>query len=116
MIVFSLLTSLILKNSFSSIMATLGFYAIARLMGMYVMAIELPNISQTNFEFSAKSFALVLKVLSAIFPRLDLFGQSSWLNYGVQDFSTVKVVLLQSAIYIPLMIFMAFHDFKKKQF
>ncbi|MBM5782768.1 MAG: hypothetical protein FJ368_05035 [Pelagibacterales bacterium] len=117
MIVFSLLASLILKNSFSSIMATLGFYAISRLMGMFVMAIELPqNISQTDLTISASSFALVLKVLSAIFPRLDLFGQSEWLNYGIEDFSTIKIILLQSIIYIPLMIFMAFHDFKKKQF
>lgn len=116
MIVFSLLASLILKNSFSSIMASVGFYAISRLMGMFVMAIELPKNISANFEFSTSSFAVVLKILSAIFPRLDLFGQSSWLNYGVQDFSNLKIILLQSLIYIPLMIFMAFHDFKKKQF
>jgi hypothetical protein len=106
-----------LKNSFSSIIATLGFYIISRLMGMFVMAINLPaKISDTSLEFSANSFALVLKILSAIFPRLDLFGQSSWLNYGITDYGSLKIILFQSLIYIPLMIFMAFHDFKKKQF
>ena len=116
-ICFALLSSLILKNSFSSIIATLGFYIISRLMGMFVMAINLPaKISDTSLEFSANSFALVLKILSAIFPRLDLFGQSSWLNYGITDYGSLKIILFQSLIYIPLMIFMAFHDFKKKQF
>ncbi len=114
---FALLASLILRNSFSAIMATLGFYIISRLMGMFVMAIHLPaQITSNNFELSAHSFAIVLKMLSAIFPRLDLFGQSAWLNYGITDFSDLKIILIQSLIYIPLMIFMSFHDFKKKQF
>jgi hypothetical protein len=114
---FALLASLILKNSFSSIMAAFGFYIISRLMGMFVMAINLPEkVTSNTFELSTKSFGLILKILSAIFPRLDLFGQSSWLNYGISDFANLKIILLQSLIYIPLMIFMAFHDFKKKQF
>ncbi len=110
---FSLLSSLILKNSFSAIMASFGFYIISRLMGVFVLAIELPQ------DFTqAKNHALAtgLKFFSALFPRLDLFGQSEWLNYGVTDFGNLKVILWQSLIYIPLMIFMSFHDFKKKQF
>jgi len=117
MIAFSLLASLMLKNSFSSIMASLGFYIISRLMGMFVMAINLPSkISQTEISFSSHTFSIILKILSAIFPRLDLFGQSEWLNYGVHDYDNLLIILVQSLVYIPLMIFMAFHDFKKKQF
>ena len=115
-ICFSLLASLILKNSFSSILASLGFYIISRLMGMFVMAINLPKSVSTNIELSTQSFSTILKFLSAIFPRLDLFGQSEWLTYGISDFWNLQVILVQSLIYIPLMIFMAFHDFKKKQF
>lgn len=116
-ICFSLVASLILKNSFSSIMASLGFYIISRLMGVFVMAINLPQkISTETVELSSRSFGIALKFLSVAFPRLDLFGQSSWLNYGITDYSNLKVILFQSLVYIPLMIFMAFHDFKKKQF
>lgn len=115
-ICFSLLASLILKNSFSSILASLGFYIISRLMGMFVMAVNLPKSISTNIEISTQSFSTILKFLSAIFPRLDLFGQSEWLTYGISDFWNLQVILVQSFIYIPLMIFMAFHDFKKKQF
>lgn len=116
-ICFAFLSSLILKNSFSAIMATMGFYALSRLMGVFVMAIDLPhNFGEAKLDFSQHFFAIILKFLSAIFPRLDLFGQSSWLFYGIENFGNLKIILIQSLIYIPLMIFMAFHDFKKKQF
>ena len=112
-ICFSLLASLILKNSFSAIMASFGFYIISRLMGVFVMAIEIPrNLIDAQNHFLATG----LKLLSALFPRLDLFAQSSWLSYGIKDYNNLKIIFWQSTIYIPLMIFMAFHDFKKKQF
>lgn len=110
---FALLASLILKNSFSAIMASFAFYAISRLMGVFVMAINLPqDIAQAKNHL----LAVTLKFLSALFPRLDLFTQSSWLSYGVGAENNLKIIFIQALIYIPLMIFMAFHDFKKKQF
>lgn len=112
-ICFSLLTSLILKNSFSSILASLSFYIISRLMGVFTMAIDLP---QEFLQVKNNFFPTILKIISIAFPRLDLFSQSSWIIYGIEDFSKIKIIALQSLIYIPLMIFMAFHDFKKKQF
>lgn len=113
LISFSLLASLILKNSFSAIITSFAFYIISRLMGMFVLAIKLPqNIEQAKYDFIGFS----LKILSAIFPRLDLFAQSKWINYGISDFGNLKLIAIQVLIYIPLMIFMSFHDFKKKQF
>lgn len=110
---FALLASLILKNSFSAIMASFCFYIISRLMGVFVLAINLP---QDLTQAKSQLLGVSLKFLSAVFPRLDLFTQSEWLFYGVSEFSNLKIILIQSLIYIPLMIFMAFHDFKKKQF
>jgi hypothetical protein len=112
-IIFALLVSLILKNSFSAIMASFAFYIISRLMGMFVMAIEFPKniiLIKNNF------LGIILKVFSVFFPRLDLFAQSSWLIYGFRDFSQLSVILIQFLIYFLLLIFMTFHDFKKKQF
>ena len=112
-IAFALLSALILKNSLSAIMASFGFYIISRLMGMFVLAINLPqNLEEAKNHLMAST----LKILSAIFPRLDLFAQSAWLNYGIDNFSNLKIIFFQAIIYIPLMIFMAFHDFKKRQF
>lgn len=110
---FAILSSLILQNSFSAIMASFGFYILSRMMGFFVITVKLPE----NFnEISSGYSAFALKFLSAIFPRLDLFGQSSWLTNGISDFSNIKIIFLQSAIYIPLMIFMSLRDFKCKQF
>lgn len=113
MISFAFLVSLILKNSFLSILATLGFYLISRMMGIFVLAINLP---QNLLEIKNNFLGLILKIISIAFPRLDLFTQSSWIIYGIDDFFNIKIIFLQSLIYIPLMIFMAFHDFRKKQF
>ncbi len=110
---FALLASMILKNSFSAIIASFSFYMISRLMGMFVMAIQLPeDLSSVKNNI----LAVVLKFLSAVFPRLDLFSQSSWLSYGIHDHSNLRIIGIQCLIYIPLMIFMSFHDFKRKQF
>lgn len=113
MISFALLSTLILRSAFLSIIATLSFYLISRMMGFFVLAIELPeNFSQAKNNF----LELILKIISIFFPRLDLFSQSSWLIYEIENFDKIKIILLQSAIYIPLLIFMSFHDFRKKEF
>jgi ABC-type transport system involved in multi-copper enzyme maturation permease subunit len=110
---FSLLASLILKSPLSAILSSFGFYIICRLMGVFVMAIKIP---ESLAAFKSNILSMILKFLSVLFPRLDLFAQSKWLNYGIDNFDFLKIILIQSSIYIPLLIFMAFHDFKKKQF
>lgn len=110
---FAILTSLILKNPFSSILATLAFYLISRLMGIFVLAISLP---QDLIQVKNSLLPSILKIISLAFPRLDLFTQSDWLAYGVTDFSRIKIIALQSLIYIALMLFMAFSDFRRKEF
>ncbi len=110
---FAFLSSLILKNSFVAILSSLAFYLLSRMMGIFVLAINLPQ----NFtQIQSQTMQIILKIISLAFPRLDLFTQSEWLIYGILDYSRIKIILIQAAIYIPLMIFMAFHDFKKKQF
>jgi ABC-type transport system involved in multi-copper enzyme maturation permease subunit len=110
---FALLASLVLKNAFLSIIASIAFYLISRMMGLFVMAIDFPQ----NFaQFKGNFLALTLKILSIPFPRLDLFTQSSWLIYGDYDLQRIWVVFLQSLIYICLMVFMSFHDVRRKQF
>ena len=109
----ALLSSLVLKNAFSAIFAAIGFYAISRLMGVFVMAIGLPkNLADAK----QKALPSILKIISVAFPRLDLYAHSSWLVYGIKDFTSLQIALWQSLIYLPLLIFMSFHDFKKKQF
>lgn len=110
---FSFLAAIMVKNTFIATFISLAFYIISRLMSMFTMAANLPQDTVTG----SKTFLLfTLKILSSVFPRFDLFCQSSWLLYPIDDFTTIKLIFIQSALYIPLMIVMVFHDLKRKQF
>lgn len=114
-ITFSILAGLILRSAVSAILAALGFYIISRMMGFFVLTIKFPeSISQLTTINNFLQF--LLKIISIAFPRLDLFSKSDWLIYGINNFSDIIIISVQSAIYVPLMIFMAFHDLNKKQF
>jgi ABC-type transport system involved in multi-copper enzyme maturation permease subunit len=114
-ITFSLLTALILKSAVSAVLASLGFYILSRMMGFFVLTISIPE-SSTNFSSASQFLHITLKAISVIFPRLDLYSKSDWLIYGVSNFNDIYLIAGQFIVYIPLMIFMAFYDFNKKQF
>ena len=111
----AVLSSLILKNAVSSILATLGFYILARMMAFFVLTIDIPA-TYDDFNSMRDFFNSLLKTMSFLFPRLDLFAKSDWLIYGVQDYKNLTLIFIQSFIYIPFLIFMSFFDFNKKQF
>jgi hypothetical protein len=112
---FAILTSLILKSAVASILATLGFYILARMMAFFVLMIDIPD-ALIDFNTLNNISKSALKILSLAFPRLDMFTKSEWLIYGVSDYKLVVIIVIQSLIYIPLMTFMSFFDFGKKQF
>lgn len=113
---FAIVSSLILGGAVVSVIATYAFYFICRMMGFFVYSISLPkniNVAVSSWTDFSES---LLKILSSVFPRLDLFGKSEWLIYGITDYNEIFLVLIQSVIYIFLMLFIAFYDFGKKQF
>ncbi len=112
-VAFSLFISLILKSAVSSVLASFGFYFIARIMGFFLMLIH-----NYLFEvFSASWFmSKLMLVVSTVLPRLDLFGKSKWLIYGPGADDHLWVFVFQAAIYIPFLLLMAISDFKRKQF
>lgn len=112
-IIFAILATLILENVFSSILASVFFYILSRLMSIFVLTIKFPDSYQS---FADHILPSTLKLISVVFPRLDLFAQSEWLIYGISNLIEIKIIILQSLIYIPLLVFMSFYDFRKKQF
>lgn len=109
-ICFSLLAALTLKNSLLAIMASCSFYLLSRMMGIFILSLE--NLNTTDKPI----LIYAIKTISLIFPRLDLFAQSVWINYGFYDYKIFAIIILQSLIYTTLLIFMSFYDFKRKQF
>jgi ABC-type transport system involved in multi-copper enzyme maturation permease subunit len=110
---FAILASFIFKSAVFAVLASFGFYVISRMMGFFVMTISISD-KIVDLESFGK---FITKLISIVIPRLDLFAKSEWLIYGANiSNSDILTIIIQSIIYVPLMIFMCFHDFSRKQF
>jgi ABC-type transport system involved in multi-copper enzyme maturation permease subunit len=111
---FSVAISLIIKSPVFSVLSTFGFYILSRMMGFFVNLMYVGSDSKMAGILVDISNG-IFKGISSLVPRLDLFGQTTWLIYG-GDPKLLLIVLLQGLIYVPLLFMIAFYDFKKKQF
>lgn len=105
--------ALILGSAVTAVLASLGFYALSRLMGFFVVVIDSDHFSLGNRALDVLVGGS-LKLVSTVVPRLDLFASTSWLVYG--DTALLWAVVLQSAVYIPLLVLVAAFDLNRKQF
>jgi ABC-type transport system involved in multi-copper enzyme maturation permease subunit len=119
-VAFALACSLILQSAVSSVFVSFGFYFISRMMGFFVAIIDKPSmVRDVSWSWIMEN---ILTVSSMILPRLDLFGKSKWLVYGVGSdvnlllADLIPIFIVQSVIYVPLLLFMAIYDFKRRQF
>lgn len=111
---FSILASFVLQSAVFSVFVASGFYIVARLMGFFIN-INLITGSNKIYNFFLELSQTLSKAVSALIPRLDLFGQTKWLVYSA-DFDVFTIITLQFIIYTLIMFVMAFYDFRKKQF
>lgn len=100
--------ALILKSAVSAVMLTLGFYVLSRMAGFVMLIVTKPGPQ----DFFDKMFYYI----SSIIPRLDFFGKTEWLVYGVKDFADVKLFAIQAVVYLLLLICISIFDFKRKEF
>lgn len=112
---FALLAALILRSAVSAVLASLGFYIIARLMGFFIAAMVNPFSMMGQGKWGDILLTL-LKYISVLIPRLDLFAKSNWLIYGIEHPSELWLCLLQAVIFILFLQAMAVFDLKRKQF
>ncbi len=110
----ALFTSFTLRGGFISVMASMAFYILARMMAYFI------ETSQAAFGFEKPwvNYILIyaLKGVSIIMPRLDFFAKTDWLSYGVRYSEDIKFFILQAVIFIPLLILATIADFRRKQF
>jgi ABC-type transport system involved in multi-copper enzyme maturation permease subunit len=103
---FTIVTSLITQSAIVSIMASIGFYVISRMMGFFLFLID-------HNEIGSKES--LLKLISSLLPRLDLFSQTKWLIYGINDISYLPLLVVQAMIYTALLFSIAVIDFRRKE-
>ena len=115
-IAFALLCSIMLKSAVSAVMASFAFYFISRLMGFFVAALFTQE-SMLGVSSGIASYAVpLIKAISTVIPRLDLYAKSNWMIYGIAQEQDVWIFPVQSLVFILLLLAMAVFDLKRKEF
>ena len=110
----ALFASFTLKSAVSSLLLSLGFYVLSRMVGFFVATAK----SGMLFGDAALNglFRTIMNGVSVGVPRLDFFGQSDWLIYGADMAKDVQWFVLQAAVFVPLLVLATMIDFKRRQF
>ncbi len=127
----ALFFSIVLSSAAGSALATLGLYALARMIGILLGITHQPA---ENILFAVLNN--VVELVSVVIPRLDLMAQTSWLVYGVEgagglalrsgasDFA-VRLsdvlgvggfVTVQSLLFVALLLLASAFDFMRREF
>lgn len=108
----ALMFGLILSNAVSACLASMSFYLLARMIILFVATAESPMSKNHGYIDVAVYYAI--KAISLLMPRLDMFAESSSLIYGSAE-SSAAHLLLQAAIYVPMLLIIAVLDFERKE-
>lgn len=110
----ALFAALTIKSGVGTVLSSLAIYALSRMMGFFLMTTTTTSVfkDQTMNEGTL----WVMKSIAMVVPRLDFYAKSNWLIYGAKSYEEVYLFLIQSAIFIPLLIAASVIDFKRKQF
>ena len=131
MAVAALFFSMVLSSAAGSALATLGLYALSRMVGTLLGILNHPP---ANLFFAI--IGNVMKLISIATPRLDMMGQTTWLVYGVSSERNIKFlpqaseyaqwmtqhlgltgfIGVQGIVFVGLLLAAAAHDFLRRQF
>jgi hypothetical protein len=100
-----------LERATSVVLFTLGFYVLARLIGFFVGISQLsPRVGELG-----RLLDHAMNFIVVIVPRFDLFAQTNWLIYGPRD-ADILFFVLQSGIFLALVLSAAVFDLRRRQF
>ena len=107
---FSLAVITIFNSPVISFLCVVLFYIFSRIVGFMLFMLKSPNnISDFNSALSGG-----YEILAFIVPRLDFFAKSEWLIYGFNT-QEIWLVIIQTIIYVPLILLVSLYDFSKKE-
>ena len=109
----ALFSAFTLKSAVTSVIATMGFYVLSRMMAFFVVTSQSGMVGG-EFQYTVLRYALA--AISTLVPRLDLFAKSEWLVYGFNTSQDWMVFVIQVAIFVPLLVLASIADFRRKQF
>lgn len=107
----AMFAGLMMERATPTVLFTMGFYALARLMGFFV------GIRETATDFSPATTVVKhsLDLVLLFIPRLDMFAQTQWLVHGVERIDGA-FLSAQAVLFVILVIAAASYDLTRKQF
>ncbi|MCB1531504.1 MAG: hypothetical protein KDJ35_01410 [Alphaproteobacteria bacterium] len=103
--------SMVLTSAAGAAMVSFGFYVLARMMGQILGIID-----HGKTLHDLEIFETVMQFISAVTPRLDLMGQTSWLLYGPGSDIGLGFILAQGVVFVVLILLAAMLDLIRRQF
>jgi hypothetical protein len=123
--------AMVLSSAAGAALACLGFYALARMMGMVLGIAVLPAEGVLD-----DVLGYIVELISVFIPRLDLMAQTSWLVYGgevlhhfevdrfasewaknlIETLGVPVFIALQGIIFSVFLVVCTSFDFVRKQF
>lgn len=113
---FSTFFALLVASSVHGLLISFAVYGTSRVIGSFVAYIHVHSVVDTVKGGLYSISEGVLKAISVVFPRLDLFGKTSWLLYGDYTMSSLLTVFAQFAVFSAVIFFAIIFDFRRKQF
>ena len=108
----ALFFAFVLSSPVTAGMATLGFYILARMIGQLMGIIQSSEASFPGQELLNQGMNMVAMVI----PRLDLMTQTSWLIYGDGGVKDYAFILIQTGVFLALILTAALIDLVRRQF
>jgi hypothetical protein len=82
-------------------------------MAFFVMTSQ-SGLLGGSIKYIIMKYALI--AVSTIVPRLDFFAKTQWLVYGFDTSQDWIVWVVQTAVFLPLLLLASIADFRRKQF
>jgi len=113
MVTMALFVSMVIASQTAGAMVIFGFYVLTRMMGQILGIID---ADKTLWDVPVMEY--LMQAISAVMPRLDLMGQTSWLVYGLPGDSAIGFgfVAAQLAVFVFLVLMAAIIDLKRREF
>lgn len=108
----ALFSAFAMRSAVTSVLGCMGFYVLSRMMAFFVFTSNSGVFSEPKFII----LRWVLKAISTLLPRLDFFSKSEWLVYGFASAQEWPLYVIQTLIFVPILLTATMIDFRKKQF
>lgn len=110
-VAFAIFAGITLERAVPAVFATVGFYVLSRLMSFFL------SISESTPREGINVITVPLSdFVALLLPRLDLFSQTRWLVYGPGAQESLTLLVVQTLVFVPLLLLAATFDLRRKTF